>query len=233
MKKQLIIIGITLLFILVGFCGCTEQNSSSDSLPSDQSKSKAIPPTTESIQTILSKTETIESMYYEIDASIDMSNFGTQTALIKIWQKSPYLKEQITSITDGITTSISVIHRPEGTYIYDDEQDSYILTMEDVTSLSSSLQYFDSDLIKTYLNNETLNNYDTEIIDGKKATVLQYAPVQENNLIAIKMWIWNERGVPLKAIIDMTMEDMTMTMDFTFSNYSFSDISDNTFNLSL
>jgi outer membrane lipoprotein-sorting protein len=231
MKRQIIIVGITLVLIIVVFSGCTQQDSSYDTLSSDQLKSQTIPKVTESIHTILAKTETIESMYYEIAAYINMSEFGTQAVTIKIWQKRPFFKEQITSFSDGVTAIISVIHRPEGTYIYDTEQGIYILTT-DVTSLSTSLQYFDSGLIIKYLDNQTLTNFDTEIIDGKKATVIQYTPFQEENLITIKMWIWNERGVPLKAFIDMTMEDITMEMDFKFSNYSFSDIPDSTFSIS-
>ena len=77
-----------------------------------------------------------------------------------------------------------------------------------------------------------MSNFDTETIDGKKATIIQYSPFEEDNLITIKLWIWNERGVPLKAFIDMTMEDNTMTMEFKFSNYSFSDIPDSTFSVS-
>jgi hypothetical protein len=50
--------------------------------------------------------------------------------------------------------------------------------------------------------------------------------------MTIQMWIWNEKGVPLKANIEMTMEDMIMTMNFNFSNYSFSDIPNSTFNVS-
>jgi outer membrane lipoprotein-sorting protein len=46
-----------------------------------------------------------------------------------------------------------------------------------------------------------------------------------------KIWIWNEKGLPLKADMDMTMEEMTMTMDLIFSNYSFADIPDSTFNV--
>jgi len=170
-------------------------------------------------------------MYYEIAASINMSEFGTQTATIKIWQKTPYLKEQITGITVGNTTTISVIQRPEGTYTYDTAQGKYVLTTN-VTSLVTSLQYLDSKMIKNYLNNQTLTNLETETIDGKKATIIQYTPLQGENLMTIKLWIWNEKGVPLKAFFTMTMEKTTMTMDFKFSNYSFSDIPDSTFSVS-
>ena len=50
--------------------------------------------------------------------------------------------------------------------------------------------------------------------------------------MTIKLWIWNEKGLPLKAYIDMTMKDFTMEMDFVFMEYSFLDIPDSTFSIS-
>jgi len=232
MRKQIIIVFITLIFIIIVLSGCTQKNSSNDTSSSDTSESKTNPPPTETLQIILSKTETIESMYYEIDASIHMSEFGAQTGRIKIWQKSPYLKEQITSFTDGITTSVTVIQRPEGIYMYNPEIGNYIVATEEATSIATSLQYFDSALIKNYINNQTSANFETETIDGKKATIIQYIPLEGESPMKIKLWIWNDIGVPLKAFIDMTMEDTTMTMDFKFSNYSFLDIPDSTFSVS-
>ena len=232
MRKQIIIVLIMLVFMIIILSGCTQQNSSEDTLSSDESEIKTNPPATETIQTILSKTETIESMYYEIDASIHISEFGTQTATIKIWQKTPYLKEQITSITDGITTSITVIQRPEGIYMYSPEIGNYIVATEEATTIATSLQYFDNELIKNYIINQTTTDFETETIEGKKATIIQYTPLQGEYPMTIKIWIWNERGVPLKAYIDTTMEDTTMMMDFKFNNYSFSDIPDSIFSMS-
>jgi len=235
MKKQVFMVGITFVLITVGLSGCTDQNSSADTSSSDEIKIQTIPPATESIQTILTKAETIESMYYEITASINMSQFGSQTATVKIWQKTPYLKEQITGVADGVTTTISVIQRPEGMYFYDTAQGKYVLKTKAqplATSFVTSLQYLDTEQIKNFVNNHTSMNYETETIDGKTATVFQYTPFQGENVMTIKMWIWNEKGVPLKAYFTMTMEESTMTMDFTFSNYSFSDIPDSTFSVS-
>jgi hypothetical protein len=232
MKKQLLmvgIVGITLaaVLIIVGVSAYTQQNSSAD-----ESNIETTPPTAESLQTILEKAETIESMYYEITVSIRMPQVGTQVATMKIWQEKPYFKEQITSVTAGITNTIVVIQRPEGTYIYDAAQGKYVLTTN-IPSYVTSLQYLDSKMIKDLLNNQSITDFETDIIDGKKATVIEYTlPIIGENLMTIKIWIWNEKGVPLKAFIDMTMEEITMTMDFVFSNYSFSDIPDSTFNVS-
>jgi hypothetical protein len=130
-----------------------------------------------------------------------------------------------------MTTSIAVIQRPDGTYVYDTTQGKYVLTAE-VPSYVTALQYFDSGMMKDLLNNQSFTEFKSEFIDGKKATVLEYTlPWQGENLMTIKLWIWNEKGVPLKAYMDMTMEEMTMTMDFVFGNYSFSDIPDSTFDV--
>lgn len=226
MKKQLVMVGIIVVLITVGLSGCTQENSSSD-LTKIQSGS----PTTESLETILDKTDSIESMYYEIAASITMPQYGTQTAAIKIWQKLPYIKEEISSVSGGATYTILVIHRPEGNYTYDTEQGRYVLT-PNATSFATSLQYLDSGMIKSLLENQTVTNLAAETIDGKQATVIQYSLSMLGLNITIKMWIWNDYGVPLKAIIDMTMEETSMTMDFRFSKYSFSDIPDGTFSVS-
>jgi len=115
--------------------------------------------------------------------------------------------------------------------MYDADIGRYLPATEEVTSISTSLEYFDSEIIKNYVENQTLNHFETEFIDGKKATIIQYMPLEGEYPMIIKLWIWNERGVPLKAYIDMTMEDITMTMDFLFRDYSFSDIPDSTFSI--
>jgi outer membrane lipoprotein-sorting protein len=222
MKKQLVIIGITLVLIAVGLSGCSQQNSSSN-----QSKNQTTnQPSTESIQTILAKAETIGSMYYEVATSTNMPGVGTYTVTTKIWQKTPYLKEDIKSVTAGITTTLLVIQRPEGIYKYDITQNKYVLTTSIVT-----LEQSNSEMTKDLLNNQTITTLGTETIDGKTATILQYMPKQEGNSTAMKMWVWNEKGVPLKALVTTTSGGTTITMDINYSNYSFSDIPDSTFSV--
>ena len=231
MEKQKMIIGIVgilvaTIVIIVGVSAYTQQNSSVD-----ETEITTTPPTTESLQSILEKAETIESLSYDIALTITMPQYGTQTATMNIWQEKPYFKEQILSTTMGITNTIIIIQRPEGTYVYDAAQGKYVLTTE-VSSYVTSLQYLDSKMIKDLLNNQSITDFETDIVDGKKATVIEYTlPLVGENLMTIQVWIWNEKGVPLKAYIDMTMEDISMTMDFVFGNYSFADIPDSTFNV--
>jgi len=226
MKKYVYVAGIILVLITVGLSGCTQQESS------DESDVQADTPDGESLLMILSKADDIESLYYEITATITMLQIGTQTANIKIWQKLPYVKEQVTTAMGGMTNTMTVIHRPEGNYTYDAALGTYILA-NDTSSFATSLQYFDADMIKNYLNTQNITDLQTEIIDGKKATVFEYSiAIQPSSPMTIKMWIWNEKGLPLKAYIDMALEQTQMTMDMVFSHYSFDEIPDSTFSVS-
>ncbi len=229
-KKQFLIIGIVgsiiAAIVIIAAASGSFQPNSSDEKTIDSNTEEP-----ESLQAILAKADSIGSMSYEIYATIT-SPYGTQTLTMKIWQEKPYLKEEITSQTLGITNTIIVIVRPEGTYVYNTALGKYVLTTE-VPSYVTSLQYLDPKMIKDLLNNQSITDYDTEIIDGKLATIIEYdIPLVGENNIAMKIWIWNAKGVPLKATMTMTMEQMTMTMDFLFKNYSFADIPDSTFNVS-
>lgn len=242
MKKTLMIICLIVVLLSIVFSGCTQEESSFNTDTSNtKSSSGSIDnnqiPEPETIETILSKSESIDSMYYEIsmnmemDMDMEMSGFGEQTALIKIWQKEPFIKEEITTETGYINTSILVIQRPDGTYLYDTGKDEYILSTDDVHSITSSMQYFDNDIILDYISNLSSSNFETEMIDGKEATVIEYSPTGKDSSIYVKLWIWNEKGVPLKGIINMNLEEMIMNMEFKYSNYSFYEIPDSVFSL--
>lgn len=226
MKKLIVCVCMLLVVIIQGLSGCTQEGPSSD-----KTDVQSTPPTRESLETILEKAESLDSLYYEISMTMTISQYGTQTALMKIWQKKPYFKEQITSVTQGVTTTVSVIQRPEGVYVYDAAQGRYIMTTE-IPPFVDSMKYFNSDMMKSLLANQSLTECESDIVNGKKATVVQYTlPLQSQTSMFIKVWIWNEKGLPLKAYIDMTMEEMSMTMEAVFSNYSFTEIPDSTFNV--
>lgn len=231
MKKQYIMIGIVgitiaVIVVIAGATGSFQPNTSADETNIEPKTQEQ-----ESLQTILSKADAIRSMYYEIYGTITMSQYGSQTLTMRIWQEKPYFKQEITSQTAGITNTIAVIVRPEGTYVYNQAQGKYVQTTE-VPSYVTSLQYLDPKMIKDLLNNQSITNFKTEIIDGKMTTVIEYEmPLLGDTQMTIKIWIWNEKGVPLKAYMTMIMEEMTMAMDFSFRNYSFSDIPDSTFSV--
>jgi hypothetical protein len=114
------------------------------------------------------------------------------------------------------TSTVLVIKRPEGIYKYNTTQNKYMLITGVVPLQPSSSQ-----MTKDPLNNQTITTLGTEIIDGKTATVIQFTPSQAGNSTIMKMWIWNEKGVSLKALFATTSGKTTIKMDMKYSNYSF------------
>jgi hypothetical protein len=211
MDKHIMIHGAitTLTCLLFMVSGCTQQNN----------------PTSESIQTILEKAVTIETVYYELDMSTTIAGSVEQTTTLKIWQKTPYLKEQQTSTSGDITTTDTFIIRPDGVYVYN--------TTENTSELYTGMylpQPSIAETIKDLLENQTFTTPATETIAGMTATVIQYTPSQRNSTIA-KIWIWDEKGVPLKAQYITDNQYTSVTIDYTYSNYSFADIPDSTFSV--
>jgi outer membrane lipoprotein-sorting protein len=215
MGKQKVLFGIIapLICSLLMISGCTQQ----------QGLDKT---STESLQTILTKAAIIESVYYELDTSTTISGLVEQITTMKIWQKTPYLKEARNSTTSGITTTLTVIKRPEGIYRYDAMLNTY-----ELDPLIVIPQLSTADVVQDLLNNQTITLLGTETIAGKIATVIQYTPSQAGNSTTIKMWIWNEKGVLLKALYTTVSEEANITMDYNYSNYSFSDIPNSTFSV--
>jgi len=213
MEKQKVLFGIIapLICSLLMISGCIQQQGSDQTSPV-------------SLQTILTKAAIIESVYYELDTSTTISGSVEQITTMKIWQKTPHLKEEVTSTTAGITTTLALIKRPEGIYRYDTALNTYQLDPLIVIPQLST-----ADVVQDLLNNQTITTLGTETIDGKTATVIQYTPSQAGNSTTIKIWIWNEKGVPLKALYITKNEETTVTMDYKYSNYSFADIAESTF----
>jgi hypothetical protein len=220
MKHQYAIFGILLISLLMmaGLTGCTQQN------PQD------LHPSAAAVKVILAKSETIDSMYYEINGSVNISTFSSGVLGIKVWDKEPYLKENITTMTLGIPLSVSIIQRPEGTYIYNPLNRQYVLNTS-IPSFVTALKYIDPEMIKDLLNNQSITDFETEMLDGKQTTLINYTvPLQGDNSITITVWIWNDRGLPLKALLEMNTETK-LSLDIHFNNYSFNDIPDSEFDV--
>jgi hypothetical protein len=227
-KIQLLVVGIVVgiigtVALVAGLYGSSQHNSNETDVYTS-------PPTVESVQGMLEKAATIDSLSYEIAMTMDMAQYGTQSATMKIWQEKPYFKQQISTSAGGMTSTISVIQRPEGVYLYDTIQGKYVLTTT-VPSYTTSLQYLDSQMIKNLLNNQSVMQFETETLDGKLSTTFEYTISMMGMNMTTKIWIWNDKGLPLKAHMVMTMEQTSMILDMIFSDYSFADIPDSTFDV--
>lgn len=199
-------ITVTCLFSIMS--GCTEQNNPSSAEP---------------LQKILEKALIIESITYEVQIATPLLD---TTTTIHIWQKTPYLKEQETTIAGNISTNHTIIKRPEGLYRYNEALQAYDPDPQAIIPLRS-IQEIATDL----LTNQTLTLLGTETIDGKTTTLLQYTPSETGNSTTMKLWIWDEKGVPLKAEQVTTYEETSITTEYTYRNYSFEEIPDSTFSI--
>jgi len=193
----------------------------------------------ETVQAMLAKAVNISSMYYEINGTLPLnandSTNGTspqsQFMTIKVWNKKPYLKEIIKITTFGVPTELRIIQRPEGTYVYNPFTNEWNLTTN-LPQYATFLKYIDPAMIKDLLNNQTITHFPTQVIDGKQATLVNLSVgLLNNQSIAISVWIWNDKGVPLKAIIAMNLE-VKLRLVLRFNNYLFQDIANSVFNVS-
>ena len=213
MNKHLAILA-TLIMIASVFplmSGCTEQD-------------KTITP--ETLQTILEKAAIIESVMYDIHTEILVNGEVYQITTTRIWQQPPYLKEEENRTAGNITTTQLIIQRPDGLYLYDDAVQSYQLNPQALLPAPSTV-----DLAADLLNNQTLTIIGTEDLNGKPTTVIQYSPLHMGNTTTRKLWIWNEKGVPLKAESITQNNEITETTTATYSNYSFEHIPESLFSV--
>jgi len=210
MKKQTMVSGVivTLFCSFLLFSGCTEQNGSG------------------SLQSILEKATMIESVYYELDISTVVTDWVEDFTEMKIWEKDSYLKQEITITTGDMTIVRSIIKRPEGIYYYNEEEQIYVFDPQFNISQPTIIE-----TVNDLLQNQTLSNLGTEIIDGHETTVIQFAPSQTGNFTTKKLWIWNEKGVPLRARSVNNNGETTVTIDIKYKNYSFADIPESVFSV--
>lgn len=208
MRKQTSVAAMLsiLTFLLCIISGCTEQNNS---------------PSSESLRELLEKTLLIDSVSYEVEIATPTLD---TTTTIQIWQKTQYLKEQETTIAGNISTTQTIIKRPEGLYRYNEEQQSYEQDPQAILP-QPTLQDIATDL----LTNQTLTRLGTETIDGKTTTVIQYNPKETGNSTTMKLWIWDENGALLKAEHVTTYEETSTTTEYTYKNYSFEEIPESIF----
>lgn len=212
MKKQTLFFGLSVtLACSIFLSGCTGQNNTSQP---------------ETLQTILEKATVLKSVYYELDVANIIDDTVRLATSMKIWQQTPNLKEEVDSTSGNITITQIIVKRPEGIYRYDDTLQSYELDPAVIIPQPTI-----AELVKDLLNNQTLTIEGTENISGKITTIVQYTPIQSGNTTTMKIWIWNEKGVPLKATSITKSKEIIEIKEYKYHNYSFDDIPEGIFNI--
>lgn len=208
-----IIVGVIIIIALLSFFMFREKAE----------ESEVQPETEESIQDILAKAETIDSVQYEVVSTTSM-NGVTTTGAMKGWQKTPYMR--FDSTTTGTTTKI--IYHPDAMYVYDASKDKYSKKILEELAEKVSQKSFE-EFSKEIKESETLKELGTETIDGKLTTIVEYSVTVGEAPITLKLWIWNEKGIPLKTESTVEMGEIVTTTKMEYKNFVFEDIPDSIF----
>jgi hypothetical protein len=146
-----------------------------------------------------------------------MTTTGQDPITMTVWQKQQKMREDVTM--EGLTISVIFDMATNTMYTYMRDQNMATKTILDMSKLPDSP-------IKdiTGILNYSPVISGTETIDGKVCQVITY---DETGVGSVKMWIWEERGLPLK--MEIAANGTTTTL--MYSNMDFSDIPDSIFEI--
>jgi len=210
-QKEIFFLASILLCLLVMISGCTQQSENK-----------------ESIQTILQKVNNIGDVYYELigETSTKSGNLTYNSSYtMKIWQKMPYMK--IETIVSNDTVQVMIV-RPDGNYIYDNQTQKYIKIppTENITR-----EKFLEEQSNEILESQTLTNLGSDTIDGKSVTIIEYSYNTTGITVSPKLWIWNEKGIPLRIEMKSTVMTVSFNLIKQYKNFVFEEIPYSTFNV--
>jgi outer membrane lipoprotein-sorting protein len=169
------------------------------------------------LQDLMTKSEQIKSMKFDMV----MSN-GLMTS--KMYQKGHKSKME----TNMMGMNMTVITDGDQKILYTWMVDQKKATKTDLTketpvqSQANVQDFWDSDLVVT----------GTETLEGKVCTVVDYNKTTTEGKMTGKIWIWQEKGVPLRMDTTMTStseKGMNLTVTIEFKNYEFVDLEDSLF----
>jgi outer membrane lipoprotein-sorting protein len=153
----------------------------------------------------------------DIKFDLVMTMTGEKPITLTVWQKPQKMREDMTM--EGISVSI-LFDIPDGVmYTYMPEQNMATKADLDASMLPESPIESTGDIM-----DYDPNIIGTETIDGHLCTVIGY---EEAGVGSVKMWIWEEKGLPLK--MEMTSGGTTTTIEYM--NIDFSNIPDSIFEL--
>ena len=115
-----------------------------------------------------------------------------------------------------------IIH-PDAVYLYDASQDKYVKMTREAMSLQFTQKSFE-ELSKELRKNATLKELGSEVIQGKITTIIEYSITIEGTPILQKLWIWEEKGIPLKVETTSKIGGITLITKEEYKNFLFGDI---------
>ena len=182
------------------------------------------------LKDILKASKNISSVKYEEIKNVYTSgNFtkSLKTNILEIWQKIPFAKMDIKVFHNGLETSKEeIVVRPEGIYVRS-------LTADKYKKFTEIVNWLNLDGIQKILmeieDSRSLKLLGTETIDEKFATVVEYLSTSMGQSSMYKVWLWNEKGLPLKAEATIEVEGVNYLTKTEYKNFDFKDIPDSLF----
>ncbi len=216
MKRNRILSGlIAILVITALLAGCgggkttppdttTTSNTTTTTTTTSQTNSG------DTLSDILGRAQNVVTMKYDMVVTMP----GVLATTTATWVKKN--KMRMERSMQGITTVILVDQDAKTAYAYMPAQNTAVEAGLTTLSKPAAQQ---AGSIADY----NPKNLGTESIDGKTCLVVEYTAEQA----ATKMWIWKDRGLPVKW--EVTSPTGKITIEY--KNYDFSDIPDSMFEL--
>ncbi len=216
MKKRIawllvpFLMGISL--VLASCAQSAQTTPTTSTVPTTSKTATAAPQPTsgDTLSEILGWAQNIPTMKY----TVVMTMPGVPATTTTTWVKKNKMRMEMSM--QGITTVLLVDQDTKTMYSYMPAQNMAMKMSYDQASKSATEE---AGSIAGY-NPKTVG---TESIDGKACLVVEFTVEQTTT----KMWIWKDRGLPLKT--EMTTTTGKTTIEY--KNYDFSDIPDSMFDL--
>lgn len=170
--------------------------------------------TTGSLIDILGLGKNIDSIKFDIIVTVT----GQAPVQMTVYQKQQKMREEVTM--EGITTAIIFDVTTNVMYTYISSMNMAYKTTLDTSMVPESPTEDMSDIL-----DYGANIIGTETIDGKVCKVVAY---EEAGVGSVKMWLWEEKGLPLK--MEMTAPSGEKTT-IEYSNIDLSNIPDSMFEI--
>jgi outer membrane lipoprotein-sorting protein len=215
MQTKQLALCATLLVAILLVAGCTSTNNNTNNQNNTNGGNQ-----TNSLTQLLNKANQITSMAYTINVTV--ANLPTGL-IIHVWQKKPtFMKTEMNTTIPNLNMTITMItiQRPNGTFTYNSMSNKWIKSNETIAQTPPST----SELL-----NYNLTEAGTETVNGKLCTIVEYTTVTNNQTVHVRMWIWNEHGIPIK--MRSTFEGQQSTTIMTMTDFNFAEIPDSTFDL--
>jgi len=219
-KKWAILVGLLLIGVIIS-AGCIGDEPTEEGEASQPSTAETSTDTPSGglLSDLLDKAKGSPSATYDLVIS-GGATAGTET--MKVW--STETKER-TDFTIGGMKSITIIDKEaQVMYMYDPDQNTAIRMDFSSADTSRQAQSF-TEAMEEY--NPTVVG--TEMIDGKKCTVIEFETVTEDATVTQKMWIWKDYGFPIKVEMTSSLTPETTVMEM--KNIEFGPIDPSVFEL--